>query len=210
MTSNFADRLDDALIRPGRIDKQIFLGHISPRTAELVFMGKFGSEHTDAAPNANLERGDNMMRKLALSFSRQIPEDAFTPAQIQGYLLCYRNSPVAAAAGIVKWIEEEKAKLQEAETLADKASAQKNNTVKLKEKTKEDSDDKKESPPNDPKKEDLPTYEKKESLSDDKKREELLSNQDKKSLPNLLLHTIRQTGNPEQDPGRRLYSTLLH
>src|SRR4051794_4292934 len=35
MTSNFASKLDKALTRPGRIDRQVYLGHMSPASAKL-------------------------------------------------------------------------------------------------------------------------------------------------------------------------------
>jgi chaperone BCS1 len=119
-TLNFADKLDDALVRPGRIDKQIFLGHISPRTAERMFMGMYVPEPSNEAQNTNLELGDNDMGELALRSSRQIPEDTFTPAQVQGYLLRCRDSPARAATEIATWIKEEKVRFLEAEISAEK------------------------------------------------------------------------------------------
>jgi chaperone BCS1 len=38
MTSNFASKLDKALNRPGRIDCQLYLGHMSPESAKLMFL----------------------------------------------------------------------------------------------------------------------------------------------------------------------------
>ena len=107
MTSNFADRLDKALIR---INKQIYLGQISPQTAELMFLNFFARGG---------DSGNETLAKLALEFSQKILENTVTPAQVQGYLLDYRNSPGDAAANIAAWIEEEKTKTVEAEVRAE-------------------------------------------------------------------------------------------
>src|SRR5581483_10706952 len=50
MTSNFAEKLDKALVRPGRVDRMIYLGHISPRSSELMFLRMYGPDADGAAP----------------------------------------------------------------------------------------------------------------------------------------------------------------
>jgi mitochondrial chaperone BCS1 len=124
MTSNFADKLDKALIRPGRVDRMIFLGHISPNTAMQMFIGMFSPapESTDAS----VDLSDDGIKKLALDFSSYIPENMFTPAQIQEYLLQYRDSPEDAAMNISGWVEEHEYTMkEEAESLAEQARKKK-------------------------------------------------------------------------------------
>lgn len=114
MTSNFADKLDRALVRPGRIDRMIFLGHISQKSAELMFLRMYSHDdpvynHQGAEPSEQLEQSlggasrqisEQQLRDLAVDFSSQIPEEKFTPAQIQGFLLSHRNAPASAASSI--------------------------------------------------------------------------------------------------------------
>ncbi|KAK4187133.1 putative mitochondrial chaperone BCS1-B [Podospora australis] len=113
MTSNFADKLDKALIRPGRIDRMIYMGPISQRSCELMFLRMFSGsrdnkEGTAATPSSTEPPiPEENMNTMALEFSKLVPNEVFTPAQMQGCLLQYRDSPYEALANIEEWCRKE-------------------------------------------------------------------------------------------------------
>lgn len=130
MTSNFAEKLDKALVRPGRVDREIYLGHVSQRSSELMFLRMYApnpgngpvlesqptlkelpepeTERLAVNPSPNLKQlAEPHLERLAVEFSKAIPNETFTPAQLQGYLLNHRDSPVDALANIVPWVQGE-------------------------------------------------------------------------------------------------------
>ncbi len=143
MTSNMAHKLDKALIRPGRIDRMIFLDNISQRSAELMFLRMYTPDPTH--PNPDLELKEGELQALALEFSKAIPDNTFTPAQLQGYLLNHRNSPSLAATEMTIWVADEQKKMEEAKAHAKKVAEWKSKkrqrkTVELLAKTMEAAD----------------------------------------------------------------------
>lgn len=80
MTTNHRERLDPALIRPGRVDMHIELGLVSAATARRLFERFFPHE---------LER--------AQAFEAAIGDRRLSPAAIQGWLLANSSDPQAAA-----------------------------------------------------------------------------------------------------------------
>jgi chaperone BCS1 len=123
MTSNFAEKLDKALVRPGRVDRMIYLGHISQRSSELMFLRMYGPDADGAAPaDRAVQLPQEELQRLALEFGKAIPNDVFTPAQVQGYLLNHRDSPLEAAASVEQWVREEVQAIEAAKEKEKKAA----------------------------------------------------------------------------------------
>jgi chaperone BCS1 len=118
MTSNFAEKLDPALVRPGRIDRMVFLGNISPHSAEQMFLRMYARDADNNSISGDTTVNDEELQKLAAAFAGRIPADTFTPAQLQGYLLEHRSTPSQAVEDIAGWVKEEIARLKEAEARA--------------------------------------------------------------------------------------------
>ncbi|KAI0206711.1 P-loop containing nucleoside triphosphate hydrolase protein [Astrocystis sublimbata] len=119
MTTNKPDRLDSALVRPGRVDMKILLGPISQKSAQQMFIRMFTPD-AESFPLPTKERHDprkmhrepsgfepEALRELALQFSSQVPEDTFTPSQLQGFFQLHLNDATEAVASIASWIENE-------------------------------------------------------------------------------------------------------
>ncbi|KAI1105661.1 mitochondrial chaperone BCS1 [Jackrogersella minutella] len=119
LTTNKPERLDSALVRPGRVDMKIMLGNISRKSAEQMFLRMFtpdiGSsplpslEHTTSKPGEGYEAqlDHERLRYLASQFATQIPDDTFTPSQLQGFFQLHLDNPIEAASNISTWVERE-------------------------------------------------------------------------------------------------------
>ncbi|KAL3426893.1 mitochondrial chaperone bcs1 [Phlyctema vagabunda] len=147
MTSNMAHKLDSALVRPGRIDMMIYLGSISQRSAELMFLRMYApnkSEGAPTTPDLSQDISAEKLQALASDFSSKIPADTFTPAELQGYLLSQRGIPARAVEEISTWVGEEMAKKEESKKRAkeaEKRRAKKKAEAKVKVVSTSSSDD---------------------------------------------------------------------
>lgn len=124
MTSNAAADLDEALVRPGRIDIMIYMGHIDGDAAEEMFLRMYepdkNEEPNPAETCARLE--PELLHKLAKDFGARLMPGIFTPAQLQGFLLVHRGQPEAALAQFGSWMQTEKLKMESLEArLAEEA-----------------------------------------------------------------------------------------
>ncbi|KAI5460595.1 P-loop containing nucleoside triphosphate hydrolase protein [Mariannaea sp. PMI_226] len=108
MTTNHPEQLDSALVRPGRVDMKVFLGNISQKSAEQMFVRMFSP---DLGCTSHLDMDE--IRELAVQFSCQLPEDVFTPSLLQGFFQHHLESPVDAVSNIAAWVEKELANRSE-------------------------------------------------------------------------------------------------
>ncbi|BHF72727.1 mitochondrial chaperone [Sparganum proliferum] len=83
MTTNYVDRLDPALVRPGRVDFRAEIGLCSRDQLQRMFSRFY--------PTAS-----GTVHPLAAAFAAELGEGLVSPAQVQGYLLLHKQSPEAA------------------------------------------------------------------------------------------------------------------
>ena len=84
MTTNHPERLDPALIRPGRINKQILMGYLMPREALSMVEHYFGP----TTPEQQAK------------FYDMFKADGFTPAQVEQLCAEYDTVDEFLAAGL--------------------------------------------------------------------------------------------------------------
>ncbi|RKO91364.1 mitochondrial chaperone BCS1, partial [Blyttiomyces helicus] len=98
MTTNHLEALDPALIRPGRVDVRVLFDRATRQQARDLFVQFFphGEPPANSAPTTTLTSAE--LESLADEFARQIPDKKFSMAQIQGFLMKWKNSPRDAKA----------------------------------------------------------------------------------------------------------------
>lgn len=89
MTTNHPERLDPALVRPGRVDRSFYLGNTTSDQARRLFAWFF-----------NAGKHDPEVEHWSGAFAARIPEGRVCMAAIQEHLLRYRTDPEAAVMAL--------------------------------------------------------------------------------------------------------------
>lgn len=129
MTTNKPESLDEALIRPGRVDVQVGFKNASSVQAAELFHRMYEAKRAKLVSNGSasgspktpsqaktendltlkqtegLDVTTEELRKISLEFGKLIPEGMFSPAEIQGFLLKRKKTPRKALDDASEWIE---------------------------------------------------------------------------------------------------------
>lgn len=150
MTTNHLEKLDKALIRPGRVDMQVKFDLADHGMTAAMFRAIFAplegedtpakkddkaaavdpDERQLAEERAKAVKRDEIMakvEKLAEDFASKLPGHEFSPAELQGYLMKNKRNPEAAVAGVDTWVVEtrkEKVEKQEIKDAEEKRQAE--------------------------------------------------------------------------------------
>ncbi|KAK5201528.1 hypothetical protein LTR16_002358 [Cryomyces antarcticus] len=138
MTTNHPEKLDDALIRPGRVDMQVQFGLATRVQTRELFVRRYSSDKDATAERKttlsspiplrhttpNLSNGTPQLAVSASStsaklldsikspsglqaiadrFAESLPEEKFSPAEIQGFLLTRKKEPQRALREVEGW-----------------------------------------------------------------------------------------------------------
>ncbi|KAF7544818.1 hypothetical protein G7Z17_g9652 [Cylindrodendrum hubeiense] len=132
MTTNHLEKLDKALIRPGRVDMIVKFGLSNAEMTASIFRAiyaPYDGEDVQGSSNPALKQSElvdaeeaaktraetfKRISALATKFAAKIPEHEFSPAEIQGLLLKHKRSPEKVIECTDEWIvvtrNEQKAK----------------------------------------------------------------------------------------------------
>ncbi|KAJ7937926.1 hypothetical protein B0H13DRAFT_1588296, partial [Mycena leptocephala] len=105
-TTNHIDRLDPALLRPGRIDLKVAYGLATRDQVHSLFM-HFFPESRFLSNEANATTLEAVIGNLATNFSLGIPPAEFSTAELQHYLQGHKTMPMAAVDGVPAWVAEQ-------------------------------------------------------------------------------------------------------
>lgn len=162
MTTNHIEQLDPALIRDGRADLYIEFKLASRAVMAELFHRMFDSYDNDLEPvlvpvkdpltgivkytieKPKVDSEDfsaDELKKMSEKFANMIPDENFSPAEIQGFLLRFKRHPKKAIDATEKWVqdvlaEREKRKQKDADKVLKEAEEEKNKVDK-KDDTKE-------------------------------------------------------------------------
>ncbi|KAF3903149.1 hypothetical protein ABW21_db0207130 [Orbilia brochopaga] len=130
MTTNYRKLLDDALIRPGRVDMEIKFEHADIEILGGVFKGVYADP--DDVPHFVRGKGKmteeeymtkyhEKLDKFAQDFATRVPSGKFSPAQVQGYLLGHKSDPEEAMDCLDEWLQSKVKEINLAEEAEKKA-----------------------------------------------------------------------------------------
>jgi hypothetical protein len=117
ITQQAAEQIFLRMMKTGRFDIE---SGVTPNDSGSTTAGEKST--TTAAETAEAEDQDQQteenptdeeLQVLAQEFAKQVPEDTFTPAQMQGYLLQHLHSPTEAVIATADWVADEKHRMQE-------------------------------------------------------------------------------------------------
>ncbi|USW51424.1 Putative AAA+ ATPase domain, ATPase, AAA-type, core [Septoria linicola] len=142
MTTNHPEKLDAALVRPGRVDRKVafqlamkdqiselfvrmYAASDQVPDIELKLDNRLGNGHAKAISNGKptvnghsnghaVARPDNQLsaisefelEELAIEFAEHVPDNTFTPAEIQNHLMKYKKEPRTAVELATQWTED--------------------------------------------------------------------------------------------------------
>jgi len=129
MTTNHAEQLDAALTRPGRVDRRINFARATREQMAELFMRMYTDlgpgRHTPPAGSKTIVNEASRLssepdfEQLARRFADQVPDDTFTPAEVQSLLMQHKREPREAVAQAGAWVRQtlDERKAREAEAV---------------------------------------------------------------------------------------------
>lgn len=102
MTSNDPDSLDEALVRSGRVSVKVAFRKATPAQSRDIFLRMYQDDVDEPALNLTKDKID----QLASDFASKLPDNEFSPADLQDYMLMRKSQPQRAVDELPGWVEQ--------------------------------------------------------------------------------------------------------
>ncbi|KFA80528.1 hypothetical protein S40288_10034 [Stachybotrys chartarum IBT 40288] len=118
ITTNRPESLDDALVRPGRVDLRVAFTHSTSEQAGELFRRMYQIDmepfmHQDGHVSTTMAHRDSKDGvDLGQKFASIVPDGLFSAAEIQGFLLLRKNQPQKALDDAPAWIKEKQKEMK--------------------------------------------------------------------------------------------------
>lgn len=170
MTTNHVEKLDRALIRPGRVDMIIKFGLADAEISASIFRAIYApyededpvnygptysvpeyateEQSEKAAEQKAKDRAskEKHIQELSRKFAAKVPEQEFSPAELQGLLLRHKRNPEKAIECVDDWVTQtrKEKKQKEVEAAEDRRREEEKKKQKEEEQKKEEENERKE------------------------------------------------------------------
>ncbi|KAH8651726.1 P-loop containing nucleoside triphosphate hydrolase protein [Ilyonectria robusta] len=104
MTTNHIEKLDDALIRPGRVDREVKFQLVDRDLSTQIYRLVFEQPNEVGLNTERRTKDQLMVERFADEFAAKVPEHEFSPAEILSFLVQYRDSPSCALENVEDWV----------------------------------------------------------------------------------------------------------
>jgi chaperone BCS1 len=102
MTTNHVDKLDKALIRPGRVDLRVEF-----ELADKEVIGQLFSFVYDQPEDGEGAVGSPCFKEQVAEFAKSVPPSTFSQAEILSYLMRHKDRPEEALRDCQAWVDDE-------------------------------------------------------------------------------------------------------
>lgn len=103
MTTNYPDRLDSALTRPGRVDMKVYVGYATEHQLKKAFERFYlVSEHPEEPSSTDFI---DVLKKFCKQRATELCGLKLTMAEVQSYFLLHKNQPTSAIDNAEDWLD---------------------------------------------------------------------------------------------------------
>jgi mitochondrial chaperone BCS1 len=104
LPTNHIERLDDTLIRPGRVDMKLEFRLANKEMITQLFCVVFKRSEGDVPHLGKRLDDDKIVERMAKEFAAKVLQLEFNLAEVLSFLLAHKQSPGLAVNGVEAWV----------------------------------------------------------------------------------------------------------